>query len=208
MRRKKTIGMATLFGTALLCLASAVEGQVGVVTIGEQAPAFTLLDTHGKEHALGDYKGEWVVLEWLNYGCPYVVKHYDSGNMQALQEKYGALGVRWFAIVSSAPGKQGYYPPAEMNEKSSEIGNKSFAVLLDSDGTVGRVYDAKTTPHMFVIGPDGVVQYNGAIDDQPSSRASSLDGAHNYVAAALDEAMNGKPVTVSTSQPYGCTVKY
>jgi hypothetical protein len=166
------------------------------------------VDTHGHEHSLADYRGEWVVLEWLNYGCPYVRKHYDSGNMQALQQSYKDRGVKWLAIVSSAPGTQGYYPPDEMNELSAEIGNDALAVLLDADGTVGHLYDAKTTPHMYVINPDGVLIYNGAIDDKPSSRESSLDGAHNYVAAALDEAMSGKAVTVQTSQPYGCSVKY
>lgn len=200
--------MTAALGLALLCFGSELSGQPGAPSIGQEAPEFTLLDTNGNEHSLTAYRGEWVVLEWLNYGCPYVRKFYDSGNMQALQEKYGELGVKWFAIVSSAPGKQGYYPPAEMNAQSSEIGNNALAVLLDADGTVGHMYDAKTTPHMFVINPDGELLYNGAIDDKPSSRASSLEGAHNYVAAALDEAMSGRPVTVPTSQPYGCSVKY
>ena len=128
--------------------------------------------------------------------------------MQSLQERYGELGVKWFSVVSSAPGKQGYYPPEEMDRRSSEIGNNALAVLLDPDGTVGRLYSARTTPHMFVIGPNGLLLYNGAIDDKPSLRASSLDGAHNYVAAALDESMSGLPVSVPTSQPYGCSVKY
>ena len=208
MRKNSHIVFATALGTALLCVTSAGHGQNGTVTIGEPAPEFTLTDTHGENHALSDFRGNWLVLEWLNYGCPYVRKHYESGNMQSLQERYGELGVKWFSVVSSAPGKQGYYPPEEMDRRSSEIGNNALAVLLDPDGTVGRLYSARTTPHMFVIGPNGVLLYNGAIDDKPSLRASSLDGAHSYVAAALDESMSGLPVSVPTSQPYGCSVKY
>jgi cytochrome oxidase Cu insertion factor (SCO1/SenC/PrrC family) len=208
MIRTSSTARAATLGIALLCISSETNGQEGAVTIGQPAPEFTLLDTNGDEHSLNDFRGEWVVLEWLNYGCPYVRKHYDSGNMQGLQQRYGELGVKWFAIVSSAPGKQGYYPPAEMNLRSAEIGNNAHAVLLDPDGTVGYMYDAKTTPHMFVVNPDGVLLYNGAIDDKPSSRATSLEGAHNYVAAALDEALSGRQVSVSTSQPYGCSVKY
>ncbi len=208
MKKYANVAITAMLGCALLCVSTAAVGQNGAAVVGEAAPAFALVDTNGEEHSLADYRGDWVVLEWLNYGCPYVRKHYDSGNMQSLQRKYGELGVKWFAIVSSAPGKQGYYPPAEMNERSNEIGNDALAVLLDSDGTVGHMYDAKTTPHMFVINPDGLLLYNGAIDDKPSSRASSLEGAFNYVDVALDEAMSGRDVTVKTSQPYGCSVKY
>jgi hypothetical protein len=202
------MALAVLLSITVLCFGADVMAQNGSATIGHTAPTFTLTDTHGEQHSLTDYRGEWVVLEWLNYGCPYVRKHYDSGNMQSLQRQYGDIGVKWFAIVSSAPGKQGYYPPTEMNEMSEEIGNNALAVLLDSDGTVGHMFDAKTTPHMFVINPDGVLLYNGAIDDRPSARANSLEGAHNYVAAALEEAMSGDEVSVKTSQPYGCSVKY
>jgi hypothetical protein len=177
-------------------------------TIGEPAPEFTLPDTYGTEHALADFRGDWVVLEWLNYECPFVGKHYNSGNMQALQEKYGSRGVKWLAIVSSAPGKQGYHEPDEMNELSEEKGSQAMAVLLDPAGDVGRMYKAQTTPQMIVIDPEGTLLYNGAIDDKPSSRPSSLDGAHNYLAAALDEAMAGRAVSVPTSKPYGCSVKY
>lgn len=187
--------------------ASAVAAQTEP-EIGQTAPAFTLPDTYGTEHSLADYRGEWVVLEWLNYECPFVRKHYDGGNMQALQQEYGEKGVKWFAVVSSAPGKQGYHEPDEMNAISEEVGSRALAVLLDPAGEVGMMYGAKTTPQMVVIDPDGVLLYNGAIDDQPSSRASSLEGAHNYLAAALDEAMSGRPVSVPTSKPYGCSVKY
>lgn len=205
-KRERTV--TALVGAVLLGAAVPLAAQDGGPTIGATAPSFTLTDTNGNEHSLADYRGHWVVLEWLNYGCPYVKKHYEGGNMQELQREYGEMGVKWFSVVSSAPGKQGYYPPAEMNSHSAEVGNEALAVLLDPEGTVGHLYDAKTTPHMFVINPEGVLLYNGAIDDQPSARASSLEEAHNYVAAALDEAMSGQQVSVPTSQPYGCSVKY
>jgi len=200
--------VATLFVGAALYSAQEARAQSASPTIGEPAPAFTLPDTYGTEHALADYRGEWVVLEWLNYGCPYVKKHYNSQNMQGLQETYGGKGVKWLAIVSSAQGKQGYYEPAEMNEMSEQKGQNALAVLLDPTGEVGRLYNAQTTPQMVIIDPAGTLLYNGAIDDKPSSRPASLEGAHNYLAAALDEAMAGKPVSVPTTKPYGCSVKY
>lgn len=198
-----------LVGAVLLVAAPAgAIAQGASPEIGALAPEFTLPDTYGEEHSLADYRGQWVVLEWLNYGCPYVKKHYNSGNMQGLQEAYGDQGVKWLAIVSSAPGKQGYYEPAEMNRINEEKGSRALAVLLDPDGTVGRMYNAQTTPQMVLIDPEGTLLYNGAIDDKPSSRPASLEGAHNYLAAALDEAMAGQPVSVPTSKPYGCSVKY
>ena len=194
--------------TLLLLLAPAAEAQGGAAEIGAAAPSFTLTDTYGKHHELADYKGQWVVLEWLNYECPYVGKHYNSGNMQSLQETYTGKGVNWFAIVSSAPGKQGYHEPAEMNSISQDKGSHASAVLLDPEGDVGRAYGARTTPQMVVIDPNGIMLYNGAIDDKPSSRPSSLEGAHSYLVAAMDEAMAGEPVSTPTSKPYGCSVKY
>lgn len=176
--------------------------------IGAAAPAFTLPDTEGNDHSLSDYEGKWVVLEWLNYGCPFVQKHYGSGNMQALQAEYGEKGVVWFSVVSSAPGQQGYYEPAGMNAMNAENGNKAAAVLLDPEGKVGMAYGAKTTPQMYVINPKGVLLYNGALDDRPSSRLADIEGAHNYVVQALAEAMAGEAVTRPTTQPYGCSVKY
>ena len=206
---KKTL---SLLGAAALCLSLAatddLQAQIDGPEIGQTAPEFTLPDTHGETHSLANYRGEWVVLEWLNYECPFVRKHYDSGNMQGLQEEYGQKGVKWLAVVSSAPGKQGYHEPHEMNSISQDNESHAAAVLLDPEGEVGHLYGAQTTPQMVVINPDGVLLYNGAIDDQPSARASSLEGAHNYLAAALDEAMSGRDVTVKTSKPYGCSVKY
>ena len=200
--------IAAALAAVSLLVARDARAQAPGPTIGQPAPAFTLPDTYGAEHSLADYRGEWVVLEWLNYGCPYVKKHYDSQNMQNLQAEYAGRGVKWLAIVSSAPGKQGYYEPDAMNEINEEKGQNALAVLLDPTGRVGRMYKAQTTPQMVVIDPAGTLLYNGAIDDRPSSRPTSLEGAHNYLSAALDEAMAGRPVSVPTTKPYGCSVKY
>jgi len=185
-----------------------LSAQMRDPEIGAAAPTFTLTDTNGQEHSLSDYAGKWVVLEWLNYGCPFVKKHYGSGNMQKLQTEYGERGITWFSVVSSAPGKQGYYEPDDMNAVNAEQGNMAAAVLLDPDGTVGMAYGAKTTPQMYLISPEGILLYNGAIDDTPTSRVSDIEGANNYLVQALREAMSGQPVSQPTTQPYGCSVKY
>lgn len=176
--------------------------------IGAKAPDFSLTDTNGKTHALSDYKGRTVVLEWTNFGCPFVVKHYSTGNMQALQKKYTDKGVIWLSISSSAKGKEGNMSPAEWNKEIADAKASSTAYLLDESGTVGKSYDAKTTPHMFIINPDGVLIYKGAIDNKPSTKTSDIKGAQNYVSAALDESMAGKKVSTSVTQSYGCSVKY
>ena len=177
-------------------------------TPGSVAPPFTLTDTDGREHALADYRGETVVLEWLNYDCPYVGKHYGGGNMQALQEQAAADGVVWLSVVSSAPGEQGYFEPDAMNARTEQEGGRQAAVLLDPTGRVGRAYDAQTSPHMFVIDPEGRVVYNGAIDDRPTTDQADLEGATNYVVPAIAAARSGEPVDPATTQPYGCSVKY
>ncbi|MCG6990041.1 MAG: thioredoxin family protein [Gemmatimonadetes bacterium] len=198
-------------GTMLIATPSSVArtepGRAGP-EIGQAAPAFTLPDTYGKEHALEQYSGKWVVLEWLNYDCPYVRKHYSSGNIPGQQKKWTDQGVIWLAVVSSAPGKQGYFEPAAMNARSAKEGSRATAVLLDPDGTVGHLYDARTTPHMFVIDPQGVLRYMGGIDDVPSARVGDLQRATQLVDQALTELFAGKPVSVTTSRPYGCSVKY
>jgi len=176
--------------------------------IGEAAPTFELPDTRGETHSLEQYRGSWVVLEWLNYGCPYVVKHYRTGNIPGQQERWRGAGVVWLAIVSSAPGKQGHYAPADMDARTEEMGGNASAVLLDPAGDVGRAYEAKTTPHMFVIDPEGTVVYMGGIDDVPTARAVDLERAEQLVERALTEATAGIPVSRPVSQPYGCTVKY
>lgn len=202
--------VAALLSLSLLALPfdADASAQMQDPEIGAPAPAFTLPDTDGNQHALSDYAGKWVVLEWLNYGCPFVQKHYRSGNMQNLQTQYRDQGAVWFSVVSSAPGKQGYYEPDEMNAMNEEHNNSASAVLLDPEGTVGMAYGAKTTPQMYVINPEGVLLYNGAIDDNPSSRVSDVEGAHNYLVQALNEAMAGEAVSQPTTQPYGCSVKY
>ena len=200
--------MKKLFITILLMMYSLNSFAYAEAIISEKAPDFTRSDTNGKQHSLSDYKGKFVVLEWNNPDCPFVKKHYGSGNMQKLQETYAQKGVVWLTINSSAAGKQGNYPPDVMSEIMKERGYKSTAVLLDPTGAVGKQYGAKTTPHMFVINPDGILIYNGAIDDKPSTNPADIPGAQNYVKRALDETMAGKPVSKPTSQPYGCSVKY
>lgn len=175
---------------------------------GAPAPAFTLTATDGTTHSLADFAGRTVVLEWLNYDCPFVGKHYGGGAMQALQTEAAADSVVWLSIVSSAPGEQGHFPPAEMDARTAEEGGRQMAVLMDPDGAVGRRYGALTTPHMFVIDADGRVVYNGAIDDRPSSDAASLDGARNYVREALAAVAAGRTPETTRTQPYGCNVKY
>jgi peroxiredoxin len=195
-------------GAIVACAQGTVEARGPALEIGNAAPGFSVADTNGETHALDQYRGNWVVLEWLNHDCPYVGKHYDNGVMQALQKKYVDQGVVWLSVVSSAPGKQGHFPNARANELTKEKKAVPHAVLVDSAGTVGRAYDARTTPHMFVINPEGNLVYMGGIDDKPTARAADLKTARPHVDIALQEAMAGKPVSVPTSQPYGCNVKY
>jgi len=192
---------------ALFILAVAQPAQAAA-TPGQPAPDFTLTDTHGQTHSLSEYRGKTVVLEWTNHECPYVRKHYDSGNMQTLQREATGKDVIWLSIASSAPGQQGYTEPDEANEIMAREKSAETARLLDPDGDAGRLYGAKTTPHMFVINPEGMIVYAGAIDDRPSSRVNTLQGAHNYVRAALAEMTDGKPVSMPLTKPYGCSVKY
>ncbi len=183
----------------------------GVVSAAPKpAPDFDLVDSHGKRQSLASNKEKkkWVVLEWLNHGCPYVRKHYDSGNMQALQKKYVDQGVVWYSVISSAPGKQGSGTPNEMNAEYAKNKSAATAVLLDPDGKMGHAYGAKTTPHLFVINPKGELVYQGAIDDQATTDVKDVPKAKNYLAAALDAGMAGKPIAKDTTKPYGCSVKY
>lgn len=184
---------------------SAAQSQA---TLGEAAPNFTLQDTEGDTHRLSDYEDQYVILEWLNFECPFVGKHYGSGNMQELQQTFTEKGVVWLSIVSSAEGKQGYYPPDEMKAKKQEHEGQMSAILMDPSGAVGRAYGAKVTPHMYVISPDGELLYKGGIDDKPTTDQADIAGAENYLRNALTQAMNGEEVEPKTAQPYGCTVKY
>jgi hypothetical protein len=180
--------------------------------VGAQAPAFTAVDTRGASHSLEAYRGQWVVLEWFNHGCPYTKKHYKSvdgrpGNTQAMQRDY-AKRVVWLSIVSSAPGKQGFTSAEEADEAVREKGAAPTAVIRDTAGTLGRLYGARTTPQYAIIDPQGVLRYSGAIDSRQSSSAKDIATATNYVRAALDAALAGNPIAVAQTQPYGCDVKY
>ncbi len=202
MKRNLAIWMAIA-----LVLAFAVS-IARAARIGEAAPNFTATDTNGQTHKLSDYAGKFVVLEWHNRGCPYTQKHYNSGNMERLQREWTGRGVIWLTVISSAPGKQGYVTAAEENAYVKQVSAAPTAVLLDPTGSLGHLYDAKTTPHMFIINPQGTLIYNGAIDDRPTSDVSDISGAKNYVSVALEEAMSGKSVSTPTTRPYGCSVKY
>lgn len=196
-----------LAAMALFALSAAAPANAAV-EIGKAAPDFTATDSNGKTVKLSDYAGKVVVLEWNNPECPYVVKHYDSGNMQKLQEKYTAKDVVWLTINSSASGKQGNLDAAGANKYLETEKSHQSAYLLDADGTIGKAYDAKVTPHMFVIDDKGNLVYDGAIDDNDSAKPEDALTAKNYVTAALDATLEGKPIDTSTSKPYGCGVKY
>jgi len=198
---KKTI-------TSFLAVAALAAVAHAAPEVGAPAPAFNLTDSNGQAHNLSDFQGKFVVLEWLNHGCPFVVKHYESGNMQKLQKEYTGKDVVWLSIVSSAPGKQGHMSPEETNAAKAEKGSAATAVLLDEDGTVGKLYDVKVTPELFVINPEGTVIYAGAIDDKKSTDVADVEGATNYVKQALDEALDGQPVSTPKTDAYGCSVKY
>lgn len=178
------------------------------VESGSMAPDFTLTDTNGTEHSLSDFKGKYVVLEWTNHGCPFVKKHYTKGHMQALQEKMTGKDVVWLVINSGAPGKQGSVTPEAGNQQIADKGIKATAMLLDSDGKVGRAYDARVTPHMYLIAPDGKLVYQGAIDSIRSTDPDDVEKAENYVKAAYKAHKKGEPVAKATTKPYGCGVKY
>jgi peroxiredoxin len=178
------------------------------VRVGEPAPDFTAVDSYGKNQHLTEYRGKYVVLEWHNQGCPYTKKHYESGNMQHLQKEWTAKGVVWFTVISSAPGTQGYVTPSQENDYVKQVNAVPTAVLMDPGGTLGHLYSAKTTPHMFIIDPQGTLIYDGAIDDHSTSDQADIPKSKNFVSAALGEALAGKPVTDPATVPYGCSVKY
>lgn len=187
------------FGVAMPVLAA---------TAGQSAPNFTLVDTQGKTVQLSDFKGKYVVLEWTNPSCPFVRNQYRTRNMQGLQESWGPRGVVWLSLDSSNRSSSDYMPPAQLGEWMQVRGAAQKAVVTDPDSAVARLYQAKTTPHMFVINPEGTIVYAGAIDDRPSTRPEDPPVAHNYVRVALTQAMSGMAVTTVASTPYGCSIKY
>jgi peroxiredoxin len=172
---------------------------------GRPAPVFTATDTKGVQHTLTAYRGKTVVIEWTNHECPYTGKHYATGNMQALQADATAAGVIWLTVISSRPGEQGYVDAAQADRLTESRKAHPTAVLLDPSGKLGHLYDARTTPHMFVIDGAGTLVYMGAIDDRPAANPA---GARNYVREALDAVAAGRPVAVAVTRPYGCSVKY
>jgi peroxiredoxin len=177
-------------------------------TVGEPAPEFRAVDAAGVERSLAEFRGKTVVLEWTNHECPYVRKHYESGNMQALQKEATGAGVVWLSIASSPPGAQGHVSAGEAVRLTQSRDAAPTAVLLDPQGKIGRSYDARVTPHMYVIDGQGVLRYAGAIDDKPTTSPASLQGASNYVKAALADVAAGRQVAAATTRAYGCTIKY
>ena len=176
--------------------------------VDSAAPAFTLRDADGTARSLREYSGKYVILEWVNFGCPFVGKHYGSGSMQELQKTMTARGAVWLSICSSAPGAQGYYEGSALKEKLKEEHAAPTAYLVDPEGTVGKLYGAKTTPDMFIIDPKGILIYEGGIDNIPSTDRADIAKATNYVKEVMAAAWDGKPLPVRTTRSYGCSVKY
>jgi AhpC/TSA family len=194
--------------TLLSVILTTITLPAFAVAPGSPAPDFKATDSTGSQQTLSQYHGKYIVLEWANQGCPYDRKHYLSGSMEALQKQWTAKGVVWLSVISSAPGEQGYVTPAEENTYLKTMHAAPTAAILDPDGSIGRLYAAKTTPHIFVIDPTGKLIYQGAIDDKPTTDQEDLKGARNYLSETLTEAMSGKPIQVASTRPYGCNVKY
>lgn len=198
---KKTI---LLFTSIAWMITTAVAAPVS----GESAPDFTGKTSNGETVSLSDLKGQYVVLEWLNHGCPFVKKHYESGNIPRLQEKMTAEGVVWLSVVSSAKGKLGYQSPEDTNKKAKSVGSNASHIVLDASGEIGKAYAARTTPHMYLIDPEGTLIYQGAIDSISSVRHSDIEKADSYVWNAWKAHQSGKTVDPHTTAPYGCAIKY
>ena len=196
------------FQIPLIITALYACGSSATLRVGEPAPGFEGMDTGGNVQRLSDYRGKTVVLEWTNHDCPYVRKHYGAGNMQEQQREAAAQGVVWLSIISSAPGKQGHVSPEESEELTRTRNATPRAVILDSEGKIGRAYNAKTTPHMFIIDKTGVLVYMGGIDSISTANPDDIPQATQYVRVALQELAAGKPVSTPVTKPYGCSVKY
>ncbi len=202
MNRTQTASIAFVLA---LNAATAAQAQA---TVGQPAPAFTATNTQGKPVSLADFKGKHVVLEWTNPGCPFVQKHYDGGNMPATQKAAGAKGVVWLSMVTTAKSHQDYATPAELTAWQRTKGAAPTATLMDSDGKVGRMYAARTTPHLYIVDPTGKLVYAGGIDSIPSANAADIKSATNYVNQSLGEALAGKAISQPVTRAYGCSVKY
>jgi peroxiredoxin len=201
-------GTVVLVGRAASTIGPLPAWSAPAAKVGEAAPAFTATSTAGNPVSLGSYKGKIVVLEWTNHECPYVRKHYETGNMQALQRETTGQGVVWLTIISSAKGEQGYVTPPQADELTTSRKAAPTSVLLDEKGVVGQMYGATNTPHMYIVDKGGVLVYAGAIDDRPTTRRADVQGANNYVRAALEQVTAGQPVKTPLTRAYGCTVKY
>ena len=193
---------------AVLAFIFVAAQAYAAATVGQKAPDFTLTDTAGKTVRLSDFKGKHVVLEWHNPGCPFVRKHYDSANMQALQKEANTKGVVWLAINSTETGHPDYLAPPKLGQWMVQQKAAASATLMDENGSVGKSYGARTTPHMYLVAPDGLLIYAGGIDSIPSARTEDIKTATNYVRQGLSEALAGKPLSQATTRPYGCSVKY
>lgn len=198
--------MKNYFWNSLLVFIFAIAGHAEV-KMGSPAPDFTLVSVDGKTIKLSDFHDKIAVLEWFNPSCPFVQKHYQGGDMPMLQKEFTDKGVVWLTINSTSPKHSNYLFPSQLAQKAEQMGIKSTAVLMDSDGAVGKTYGAKATPHMFVIGSDGELKYQGAIDDNPDPKADPKK-AKNYVKEALNELLAGKPVKTAETKQYGCGIKY
>ncbi len=194
--------------TILTSLIGTAAFAADAPAVGSAAPDFSLPDTRGDTHSLSEYKGKYVVLEWFNPECPFVKKHYGTGNMQNLQKEYTDKGVVWLTIDSNAPGTQGNLTAEEAAKIAASWKTHETALLLDPQGKAGQAYGAKNTPNMVVINPEGKIIYHGAIDSKATPNPADIPSSKNYVKAALDESLSGKPVTTSQTKPYGCSVKY
>jgi peroxiredoxin len=196
------------FVLGLTAIGFAIGPVNATIKVGETAPALQLRDTQGRAVNLVDFRGKTVVIEWFNPNCPFVQKHYGSNNMQSLQSKYSRQGVTWLVVNSTNPSHQDYLEPSKLSERFAQLKGHATAVLMDADGKAGVAWGAKTTPHMFIVDPQGRLAYAGGIDDKRSSNPEDIKSAKNYVAVALDQLKAGKPVEENNTRPYGCSVKY
>ncbi len=205
MRERANRWLAVVVAFALVMVLQAHGSDLNP---GSQAPEFSLTDSHGEVHRLSDYAGTRVILEWTNHDCPFVRKHYDAGNMQQMQREARDADMVWLTVISSRPGAQGFVEPDEANALTAERDAYPTAVVFDPSGEVGRAYGARTTPEVVVIDEDGTIAYLGAVDDRPSARPASLEGARNHVRHALEDLLADRQVAVAQTTPYGCTIKY
>jgi peroxiredoxin len=212
LSRRTFLAGTTLAGFATITqrgiLAAPPAWAAAVARVGDAAPGFTVSATTGKSVSLADQRGKLVILEWTNHDCPYVRKHYETGNMQSLQRETTAQGVVWLTLISSSPGTQGYVTPKQADDLTVTRKANPTSVLLDPTGAVGKAYGATNTPHMYLIDKNGLLLYAGAIDDRPTTRRADVQGAHNYVRSALEDVAAGRAVQTPVTRAYGCTVKY